>query len=134
MTLSSSRGARTRNLSMDGPFDGSGSPWGTGCACAREISILEAFWRSEHRALLDSAPQSGDILHTNAIVRLNGERSNEIPAFRAGNLLLCVPRLNALAILDPEREEIVWTLVGLFRFQHTPTLVASNRLLHMDTQ
>jgi hypothetical protein len=100
----------------------------------REISILEAFWRSEYRALLDAAPRSGDLLHTNTIFRLTGERSGEIPAFRKGNLLLSIPRLNALAILDPVREEIVWTLVGPFRFQHTPALIATRELLLLDNQ
>jgi lysophospholipase L1-like esterase len=100
----------------------------------REISILEAFWRSEHKALLDTVPPSGDLLHTNTIVRLTGARSDEIPAFREGNLLLSIPRLNALAVLDPAREEIVWTLAGLFRFQHTPALVGSRGLLLLDNQ
>jgi Arylsulfotransferase (ASST) len=100
----------------------------------REISILEAFWRSGYRALLDTAPRSGDLLHTNTIVRLAGARSGEIPAFREGNLLLSIARLNALAVLDPAREEIVWTLAGLFRFQHTPALVASRGLLLLDNQ
>jgi len=100
----------------------------------REISILEAFWRSEYRGLLDLAPRSGDLLHTNTIVRLTGELSGEIPAFREGNLLLSIPHLNALAVLDPAREEIVWTLAGLFRFQHTPALVASRGLLLLDNR
>lgn len=100
----------------------------------REISILEAFWRSQYRGLLDAAPRSGDLLHTNTLVRLTGERSTEIPAFREGNLLLSLPQVNALAILDPVREEIVWVLAGLFRFQHTPALVPSGRLLLLDNR
>jgi hypothetical protein len=100
----------------------------------REISVLEAFWRSEYRGLLDAAPPSGDLLHTNTIVRLTGERSGEIPALQHGNLLLSIPRLNALAVLDPAREEIVWALTGLFRFQHTPALLASGEILLLDNQ
>ena len=100
----------------------------------REISILKALWNSDYRALLSLAPQSGDILHTNALFPLTGDFSDKIPAFRKGNLLLSMPHINTLAILDPEREEIVWTLAGASHFQHCPTLIPSRGLLLLDNR
>jgi hypothetical protein len=100
----------------------------------REISILKALWRSDYRSLLALGPHSGDLLHTNALFRLTGERAAEIPAFRKGNLLLSMPNLNALAVLDPEREEIVWVLAGASHFQHNPYLIASRGILLLDNR
>lgn len=100
----------------------------------REISILKALWRSNYRSLLAAGPGSGDLLHTNALFPLTGEHSAEIPAFRKGNLLLSLPHLNALAVLDPDRQEIVWALAGASHFQHNPTLIPAGGLLLLDNR
>ena len=59
----------------------------------RKISILEAFWRSPYKALLDAAPRSGDLLHTNTVVRLTGEPPPARSGVPGGKLLLSLPRL-----------------------------------------
>lgn len=98
----------------------------------RKISILEAFERSEHAALLERMPPRPDILHTNTLEILDGRLAGIDPAFEAGNLLLSVLELDAIAVLDPEREEIVWAKIGPWRKQHQPTVVDCDRLLLFD--
>lgn len=101
----------------------------------RKISILEAFERSEHADLLERMPPRPDLLHTNTLEILDGRLAtgpDGDPAFRAGNLLLSVLELDALAVLDPEREEIVWARTGIWRKQHQPTVLADGNLLLFD--
>jgi hypothetical protein len=109
----------------------------------RKISILEAFERSEYAELLERMPPRPDLLHTNTLEILDGRLApghdggpegvpNGNPAFRAGNLLLSVLELDALAVLDPEREEIVWARTGIWRKQHQPTVLANGNLLLFD--
>ncbi len=98
----------------------------------RRISILEAFERSDYAALLERMPDRPDILHTNTIELLDGRLESRHPAFRAGNVLLSVLELDAVAVLDPEAEEIVWALAGLWRKQHQPTIVGKGRMLIFD--
>lgn len=98
----------------------------------RKISILEAFERSEHAGLLERMPPRPDVLHTNTLEILDGRLADRIPAFRAGNLLLSVLELDALAVLDPEREEIVWAKTGIWRKQHQPTVLDDGNLLLFD--
>lgn len=99
----------------------------------RRISILESFERSRQASLLSRIPRDGgDIFHTNTLEVLDGRFAARSPAFRRGNLLLSVLKLDTLAILDPDREEIVWARTGSWRRQHQPTFLADGRLLLFD--
>jgi outer membrane protein assembly factor BamB len=98
----------------------------------REISILECFERSPWAELLRRMPASGDILHTNSLEILDGGWEARMAAFARGNLLVSVLQLDALAVIDPRREAVVWALTGPWRRQHRPTPLASGRLLLFD--
>jgi hypothetical protein len=98
----------------------------------RKISILRAFERSPYAGLLKRMPPDGDIFHTNTLEVLDGRWASRDPAFRKGNLLISVLKLDTLAILDPERQTIVWARTGEWRRQHQPTFVDGGRLLVFD--
>jgi hypothetical protein len=98
----------------------------------REVSLYEALARSRFSAWLADARPRGDIFHTNTIEVLDGRLAERIPAFRAGNVLVSIHGLHGLAVLDLERQEIVWGLRGSWRHQHQPTLLDSGRLLLFD--
>ncbi len=99
----------------------------------RRWSLLEAFERSpRYRNLLDRMPKEGDIFHTNTLEVLDGRFADRDPAFRRGNVLISVLKLDALAIIDPERHEVVWARTGSWRAQHQPTLLPSGDLLLFD--
>lgn len=98
----------------------------------RRISILEALRRSRFAPLLLDRPDDPDFLHTNTLELLDGRFAARNPAFRAGNVLLSIFGLDAVAILDPEREEIVWALKGMWHRQHQPTFLGDGHLLLLD--
>ncbi len=98
----------------------------------RRISIVAAFERSRYASLLSRMPKKGDIFHTNTLEVLDGRFAERSPAFRKGNLLLSVLKLDAIAVLDPDREEVVWAQTGIWRRQHQPTLVGPGDLLLFD--
>jgi hypothetical protein len=98
----------------------------------RKISILQAFERSSYAGLLKRMAPEGDIFHTNTLEVLDGRWAARDPAFRKGNLLISVHRLDTIAVLDPERQTIVWARTGGWRRQHQPTFVDGGRLLLFD--
>lgn len=98
----------------------------------RRISILRAFERSRFRSLLARRPKAGDIFHTNTLELLDGRFAGRNPALRKGNVLISVLKLDTIAILDPDREEVVWAQTGGFRRQHQPTFLADGHLLMFD--
>ncbi len=101
-------------------------------AVRRRISILHAFERSRYRALLSRRPPSGDIFHTNTLELLDGRLAARNPALRKGNVLISVLKLDTIAIIDPDREEVIWAQTGSFKRQHQPTLLPDGRLLLFD--
>ncbi|MFL6290386.1 MAG: arylsulfotransferase family protein [Thermoanaerobaculia bacterium] len=100
----------------------------------RRIPLLQAFERSRFVPLLRQMESAGDIFHTNTLEVLDGRHARLDPAFRKGNVLLSVLKLDALAVLDPEREEIVWARTGSWRRQHQPTLLDDGGLLLFDNR
>lgn len=99
----------------------------------RRISVLESFERSRWASLLARMPpDGGDVFHTNTLEVLDGRFASRHPAFRRGNVLISVLKLDALAILDPDRREVVWARTGSWRRQHQPTFLADGRMLLFD--
>jgi len=106
-------------------LDSSGRP-------LRKISILECFERSPFAGLLQGMPRSGDVFHTNTLEVLDGRFADRSPAFRKGNLLVSVLKLDILAIRDPDRGTAVWARKGVWRRQHQPTFLDNGHLLVFD--
>jgi hypothetical protein len=99
----------------------------------RQLSVLEALGRSRYAGLARELPAAPDVLHTNTLERLGGTLpSPPPPGYRSGSLLLSLLTLDAVAVLDPEREEVVALLRGRWRRQHQPTALANGRLLLFD--
>ena len=99
----------------------------------RRISLLEAFERSAFEKIWYAKRfQAGDMFHTNTLEILDGSLVERLPTFGAGNVLTSMRHLDAIAVLDPERVEIVWAKRGDFRRQHDPKVLANGRLLLFD--
>jgi hypothetical protein len=98
----------------------------------RRISVLVALQRSLFAPLLNDRRDEPDFLHTNTLEILDGRWAHRNPAFRKGNLLISILGVDAVAVLDPDREQVVWALKGMWRRQHQPTLLANGRMLIFD--
>ncbi|NOT31634.1 MAG: hypothetical protein HOP15_14400 [Planctomycetes bacterium] len=99
----------------------------------RRFSLLEALEVSPYTELKQRAHQRrDDILHTNSLVVLDGRLAARLPAFKRGNLLVSSRPLSFLAVVDPERAELVWTMQGPFKEQHDPKVLANGNLLVLD--
>jgi len=101
----------------------------------KRVSVLQALEYSRFRGLRPAAPGgNGDIFHTNTLEVLNGAAAQRNPVFRAGNVLLSLLMLDAIAVLDMEQERIVWAKRGTFRRQHDPQILANGNLLLFDNR
>jgi hypothetical protein len=98
----------------------------------RRVSLLRAFERSPYSALLARMTLRPDLLHTNTIEVLDGSFANRGDVFRRGNVLVSSRRLDAIAIVDLEKEQVVWAMDGMWRAQHQPTFVAGGNILIFD--
>ena len=103
----------------------------------RTIPVLEAFEKSPYASVLRQSlayrnPEYGDMLHSNTIGVLDGSFADRSPAFRKGNILISVRETNAIAIVDPEKEAVVWALSGQWHRQHQPTFLDNGNILLFD--
>lgn len=98
------------------------------------VSLLEAFENSDYWPVLRTMPEWGDILHTNTVEVLDGTLSDRAPAFKRGNVLVCLREIDAVAVVDMELASVVWALVGRWNRQHQPTLLADGRMLLFNNE
>jgi hypothetical protein len=118
----------------------------------KSVSLLEALRDSPYAALLGplEAPGKGagppppgaaaladdarrrDVLHTNAIKVLAPALAPKFPLFKAGQLLVSLRTLDALAVLDPDSGKVVWAARGPWRAQHDPWFLDNGHLLLFD--
>lgn len=98
----------------------------------RRVSLLAALESSDYASLLDRAPRGGDVFHTNTLEILDGSLEHLSPLFRKGNILTSIRELDAIAVVDPRQEKVVWALTGPWSRQHQPTLLPNGRILLFD--
>lgn len=103
------------------------------------VSLLEAFWDSDYASwlrapVINRGRRVIDVFHANRLLPLDGRRAGAIPSFAKGNFLLSLRNMNALAVLDMEAKEIVWTMSGMWLQQHCPSLLDDGDILLFDNQ
>jgi hypothetical protein len=116
------------------------------------ISIFEALRDSRYSALLSpleaslkpstqqqmnlefarSSIMRQDVLHANSVDVLSRAMSPKFPEFKAGQILLSMRSLHALAVLDPSTSAIVWGARGPWSFQHDAQFLDNGNLLLFD--
>ena len=98
------------------------------------ISLMRCFEKS-NRSIPppgDRWPRNIDLFHTNSLRVLDGALAHMLPAFEAGNILLSILKLDTVAIVDPDRREVVWSFRGDFSSQHDAKMLPSGRLMLFD--
>jgi hypothetical protein len=98
----------------------------------RRVSVLKALERSHHAPKLARLNYRGDILHTNSIQVMDGQLADRIPAFKKGNVLVCIPTADMIAVIDMETETVTWALNGMWTFPHDPKLLPNDNMLIFD--
>jgi len=96
----------------------------------KSFSLLDSFLESDHAPVLDYV-RGNDIMHTNTIEIL-GKRADKVPSFERDWILLSMRKMNTIALVDPDEEKVVWSLSGLWKMQHDPTLLDNGNILVFD--
>lgn len=100
----------------------------------KKVSVIDAFLRSAYAPLLAAAPPNdrGDYLHTNAVEAIGAEAAARLPFAKPGQVLISFRETSTIAVLDLERQEIVWVLRGPWLGQHDPDILANGDFLLFD--
>ncbi|MGH6943056.1 MAG: arylsulfotransferase family protein [Geminicoccaceae bacterium] len=103
----------------------------------KRIWVLGAVVNSPYERLLSTVPWyisrgEGDFLHTNSIQLVEGDAARNMPFAKEGQLLLSFREIGTVAVLDPEKEQIVWGLRGSWLGQHDAEILPNGHLLLFD--
>ncbi|HLW27317.1 MAG TPA: arylsulfotransferase family protein [Kiloniellales bacterium] len=99
-----------------------------------KLPLTEMVARSPYRHLLHtvSSYSVGDPLHTNAVNVVGAEFAASHPFAEEGDLLLSFRELNAVGIVRPETEELVWATRGPWLGQHDADPLPNGNILLFD--
>ena len=126
---------RLESLTFDGPvledFITILSPEGQEI---RKFSLIDCFLNSDYASHLEHIKNPLDILHTNTIRRIDRNFGNKYPMFKKGHILVSMREIHTLAVIDPERERVIWALTGMWKYQHEPRLLENGNLLLFDNR
>jgi len=108
----------------------------------RKISFLNAMQNSKvpeiqeyFKRVLGIILNGGeDVFHGNTLEILNGRAAESNPAFKKGNILVCMLTISSIGVIDPVAGEMVWMLGPKIWFegQHNPNLLDNGNILIFD--
>jgi hypothetical protein len=97
------------------------------------VSLLDALENSEFKALRqDLGAARSDILHTNTLHVLDGRFREKVPAFKEGNIMVCMRNQDIVAVVDLALGKVVWAKKGPYRRPHDPKIIDNGNLLIFD--
>ncbi len=97
-------------------------------------SVVSALENSEYDEIFESMGDSGDILHTNTVELLDGSLARRVPGFEAGNVMICPRELDAVLVIDLERESVVWATTAPWVKPHQPTVLENGDIMIFDNR
>jgi hypothetical protein len=104
----------------------------------KQVSLVECIDNSAYKGLLTPETRKRDILHANSIEVFDGSLAHLSPLFARGNVLTSFLKLDAIAIVDLEGEEVLWAMPTppqrLWIKQHDPRLLPNGNILVFDNQ
>jgi hypothetical protein len=104
----------------------------------KKIPLLEALRDSPYALFLPSREtileKEWDVLHANHCEVLTSAMAKHFPMFKAGQVLVSLRELDAIAVVDPDTRAVVWAAKGPWRGQHDPHFLDNGRLMVFDNR
>ncbi|HMA14850.1 MAG TPA: arylsulfotransferase family protein, partial [Kiloniellaceae bacterium] len=98
------------------------------------VSVIDALARSKYEWLLNRVSwyNKHDFIHTNNIDLVEAAEVEALPFAEEGQVLLSFRDIDTIALLDVDKEEIVWAMRGHWFGQHDPDILANGNILIYD--
>ncbi|MEO1019316.1 MAG: arylsulfotransferase family protein [Pseudomonadota bacterium] len=99
-----------------------------------QFSLTEVMIDSGYGSLLELTRNDCDPLHLNDVEVLDAADAAAYPRFAAGDLLVSINSLNAIAVLDGTTKQVKWLISGMMSYQHNPRFSGDNKILVFDNR
>jgi Arylsulfotransferase (ASST) len=105
----------------------------------KKVWLLGALATSPYATFLSTVPWyiakgKGDYLHTNSIDVISPEVARRLPVTAADEVLLSFREIGTLALLDLDRQQIVWALRGPWLRQHDAEALPDGHMMVFDNE
>jgi hypothetical protein len=98
-----------------------------------EYSVIECFLNSDFAGqLVPGLESGGDITHTNTVQVIEDAMEHIHPALKQGNIVICMRTTSSIAVLNPRKRTIEWSMTSMFLDQHDATVLPSGNMLVFD--
>lgn len=99
-----------------------------------KLPLTEAVANSRYQHLIHTVASYAvsDPLHTNAVNLVGAEAAEGLPFAEEGDVMLSFRELNAIGVINPEREELVWATRGSWLGQHDADPLPNGNILLFD--
>jgi hypothetical protein len=100
----------------------------------KRISLLDAFAKSNFRQYLNSIPshKKGDHTHGNGIDVITEAFAKNHGICKAGDVMISMRSPSMLAIINLDREEVIWAAHGIWKLQHDCDPLENGNILLFD--
>ena len=96
------------------------------------ISLFEAFYRSDYAPFLMSKQGVKDIFHANS-VQIIGNRHGT-PIIAPGEILVSLRTMDAIVSVNVEKKRVSWMLTGKWKAQHQASILENGNILMLDNR
>jgi Arylsulfotransferase (ASST) len=100
------------------------------------LSLTDAFQGSPFELMLYHERNGGlakwDHFHTNSIEKLEPGIADKFPMFKAGQLLVSIRSMNAVAVIDLTTRKAVWVHDGGWKMQHAAHFTPNGHIILFD--
>lgn len=101
----------------------------------KKVYLLDAIVNSDRYSLLNRLALDsleGDFIHMNTVQYIDADLASRFPFTQPGQVLVSMREMKTIAVLDLDKEKIVWNMGGLFHRQHEPRLLPNGNILVFD--
>jgi hypothetical protein len=97
-----------------------------------ETALNESSMMEFHDKTLRDLQLKQDVIHANSVKVLSRAMAPKFPNFKAGQVLISLRNLQAIAVFDPPTSSIVWGACGPWHQQHDAQFLDNGHLLMFD--
>lgn len=102
----------------------------------KRLSITGIFRNSDFFGVLKllEPDQKGDVWHTNSVEVLDDQLADRFPFLKKGQVLVSMRNIDIIAVVDMDKEQVVWATRGPWHRQHDPDFLPNGNMLIFDNR
>jgi outer membrane protein assembly factor BamB len=103
----------------------------------KRLSLLKAFRHSDFSNVLNVLGETitqWDPWHTNNVEVLDERMAEQFPFLKKGQVLISMRDIDTIAVVDLDKERVVWATTGPWHRQHDPDFLSNGNMLIFDNR